>query len=218
MLAYAARAPRHAERRSSPNAMLAIIAGHVALLAVVMSARMDLPRKIIDRPLDITWIDSIEPPPPNPPVRHAERPLPGPTVTNPIVPVPPSPGPIVGPTPRLSDPGAFVGPSIEPVPQPLPIPPAIRLGPQLVTPPAELRPPYPPAKLASGEEAVLKLRLTIDERGRVVAVDAVGRADRSFLETARRYLLAHWRFKPATEDGRAVAASTVVTLRFQLAG
>jgi protein TonB len=218
MLAYAARVPRHGERRSSPNAMLAIIAGHVALLAVVMSVKMDLPQKIIERPLDITWIDPIEPPPPNPPVRHVERSQPGPTVTDPIVPAPPSPGPIVGPTPPLPDPGPFVGPSADPVPQHRPIPPAIRLGPQLVTPPAELRPPYPPAKLASGEEAVLKLRLTIDERGRVIAVDPVGRADRAFFETARRYLLAHWRYKPASEDGRAVAASTVVTLRFQLDG
>ena len=218
MLAYAARVPRHDERRSSPNAMLAIIAGHVALLAIVMSAKMELSQKLIDRPIDVTWIDPIDPPPPNPPVHHVTRPQPGPTVTDPLTAVPPSPGPIVTPNPPVPDPGPFVGPSPDPIPTPRPIPATVRLGPQLVTPPAELRPPYPPAKLASGEEGFLKLRLTIDERGRVVAVEPVGRADRAFLESARRYLLAHWRYRPASEDGRAVAASTVITLRFQLDG
>src|SRR4051812_43354063 len=155
MLACAPSAPRHAERRSSPNAMLAIIAGHVALLAIVMSAKMDLPQKVIDRPIDVTWIDSIEPPPPNPPVRHVTRHQPGPTVTDPMIPVLPSPGPIVTPTPPIPDPAPVIGPLVDPLPQPRP--PVVRLGPQLVTPSAELRPPYPPAKLASGEEAVLKL-------------------------------------------------------------
>ena len=35
-------------------------------------------------------------------------------------------------------------------------------------------------------------------------------------EAARRHLLAHWRYKPASEDGRPAASSTVITLRFQL--
>jgi protein TonB len=79
-----------------------------------------------------------------------------------------------------------------------------------------LRPPYPDDKRRLEEEAVLRLRLAIDERGRVVAVEPVGSADRSFLEAARRHLIAHWRYKPATDDGRAVRSSTVITLRFEL--
>jgi protein TonB len=63
---------------------------------------------------------------------------------------------------------------------------------------------------------VLRLNLTIDERGRVVAVDPIGRADGTFLEAARRHLIAHWRYRPATEDGRAVSSTLAVTLRFQL--
>lgn len=115
MLAYAARVPRHDERRSSPNAMLAIIAGHVALLAIVMSAKMELSQKLIDRPIDVTWIDPIDPPPPNPPVHHVTRPQPGPTVTDPLTAVPPSPGPIVTPNPPVPDPGPFVGSSPDPI-------------------------------------------------------------------------------------------------------
>ena len=39
-------------------------------------------------------------------------------------------------------------------------------------------------------------------------MEPVGRTDRSFLEAARRHLIASWRYKPATEDGKAVASST----------
>jgi protein TonB len=89
---------------------------------------------------------------------------------------------------------------------------------RLLTPPAELKPPYPPSKLLSEEEAVLTLRLVIDERGRVVSVDPVGRADSAFLEAARRYMIARWRYQPATDDGRAISSSLTVTLRFELNG
>jgi protein TonB len=62
------------------------------------------------------------------------------------------------------------------------------------------------------------LRLTIDDRGRVTAVDPIGYADRQFLDAARRYILARWRFDPATQDGRPIAATMVITLSFQLDG
>ena len=66
------------------------------------------------------------------------------------------------------------------------------------------------------EEAVLRLRLSIDPRGRVTAVEPVGAADPAFLASARSHLLRYWRYRPATEDGRAVASSLVITLRFEL--
>jgi hypothetical protein len=34
--------------------------------------------------------------------------------------------------------------------------------------------------------------------------------------SARRHLSAHWRYQPATENGRPVASSTVITLQFRL--
>jgi hypothetical protein len=46
----------------------------------------------------------------------------------------------------------------------------------------------------------------------------VGRADRAFLDAARRHLIAHWRYQPATEDGRTITSSLTITLRFQLDG
>lgn len=218
MLAYAANRPVVAERRSAPNAMLAIVALHVAAIAALMSARMDLPSRIISDPIDLDWIESVEPPPEQP--IETSQPDPrqsGMTRPSSEIPLPPVDSPVVnpGPTPSFDD---LVGPSLDPGPKVLPVPaPApVKIGARLVTPASELKPPYPRSKLASGEEAVLRLNLTIDERGRVIAVEPIGRADRVFLDAARRHMLAHWRYKPATVDGEAIGSTVAVTLRFQL--
>jgi protein TonB len=221
MLAYLANRPVPGQRQSSPNALLIVISVHVALLAAVMSARMELPTRVHRDPP--TQIDLIKEPLP-PPVEMHARPQPQPhrsTIDQPHTEVP------IGPINTQSVDGApsidFANlgaagdgsmPTVEPKPTPLPI----RHDARLLTPASELKPPYPASKLASEEEAALRLRLTIDENGRVVAVDPVGPADRIFLDAARRYLIAHWRYQPATEDGRAITSSMVITLRFQLDG
>src|SRR6185369_10252453 len=217
MLAYAASRPVAAQRRSSPNTVLVIIAAHVAVVAAVMSAKMDVQRRIFDPPTKIDLINPPAPPPPDDPVRPKVKTT---TSVQPLIPLPqPIPdNPIVLPQPINPDPGPIAGPSIDPVPTPNPpqqiVP--VRRDPRLLTPAEELKPPYPESKLAAGEEGLLKLRLTIDENGRVVAVEPLGRADSVFLAAARRHLIAHWRYKPASEDGRAVTSSIVITLRFQL--
>lgn len=223
MLAYAANRPVIAARRPSPNAMLAIIAGHVALIAVVMSAKMEIERHRAPPPIVIDTIPAPKPPPPDTPVRtHPQaRPLPTTyTQPDPVQPLPLPDDPVTSTGPVTGDPGpvTIAGggggiPQLPPVTHTI-----VKLGPRLATPASELRPAYPPSKLASEEEAVLRLRLTIDANGRVTAVDPVGAADRAFLEAARRHLIAHWRYKPATEDGHAVASSAVITLRFELDG
>lgn len=122
----------------------------------------------------------------------------------PVVDLPPRAEPVIGPG---------VQPSLQP---PLAIPGPVRTGPRFVTPAAMVEPPYPESKRDRGDEAVLRLRLTIDERGRVTAVAPVGSADRTFLAAARRHILAHWRYQPAREGERAIASSTVITLHFRL--
>ena len=220
MLAYAANRPVAAQRRSSPNAMLGIIAAHVAAVALVMSAKMELPPRFIPKPTIIDFIKEPQPPEPQP-TKHPSQPRQsGLTQPRPEVEIPAGSTRTVDTTPSLPDLGPIAAPSVHAGPSgdPLPVPQPVRLEAKLITPASELKPPYPDSKLASGEEALLRLRLTIDERGRVVAVEPVGRVDRVFFEAARRYLLAHWRYRPASEDGRAVSSSTVITLRFQLDG
>lgn len=227
MLAYHDNRPMAVERRSAPHALLFIVAGHVAVAALVMSMKMDLPTKIKDAPLVVDLLREDDPPPPEvPDIRTPAPPQPSPSTLDqpkPLVPTPaPTPDIAAGPTPAPTF-DQLIGPAIEPLPprvDPLPVPkPApVRTGAKLLTSADALRPPYPESKLASGEEAVLRLKLTIDPRGRVVAVEPVGRADRAFLEAARRHLLAHWRYKPASEGGSAISSTTVISLRFELEG
>lgn len=223
MPAYAPT-PRYADRRLHPNALLLIVGGHALLLAAVMTVKMDLPTRIFDPPIVVQPIPIPQDPPPAPQPQPRDEPRPSDSRIERmpvIVPIPlpdrtqsdPAPFPI-----PLPDPGPAIGPGVEPAPQPQAQPAAepVRVGPRLATPPSQLRPPYPQGKLEREEEAALRLRLSIDERGRVVAVEPVGRTDRAFLEAARRHLIANWRYRPATEDGRPVASSTVITLRFEL--
>ena len=220
MLAYAAKRPAVVDRRPHPNALLAIIAVHVALLAVVMSAKMDLPRHVFDRPPKIFWVPKMpDPPPPNgtqKTVAHQTSWIDHPSTHVKVrtADIPPT-GAHEGAEPKSGGgPEVLVGPEVQTRMEPLPA----SSGPLLVTPASELKPPYPPSKLLNEEEASLTLKLTIDDKGRVVAVAPVGRADAAFLEAARRHLLAHWRYKPASEGGRPVASSAVITLRFELNG
>ncbi|HVH38195.1 MAG TPA: energy transducer TonB [Sphingomicrobium sp.] len=219
MLAYAANAPRFADRRRSPKALMLIVGAHAVALAALMTAKMDIIPKDKDG-IDVTFIDPIKPPPeptpPPPPSSSTPSPQP-PTVIDtvkPIVPINPI-GPIavdppIDPTPIIPIAGGGTVVATNPIHEP------VRVAPRFNTPDWLLRPPYPPSMQAREIEATLKLRLRIDDHGRVVAVDPVGRADPAFLEAARRHLIAKWRYKPATEDGRPVGSSTVITLRFEL--
>ena len=217
MLAYAAHRRRIAQRHSAPHLMLAIIAGHVALIAAVMSAKMDLPERIRDA-TEITFIRVPPPPPPNrPPPKADPKPSQSTVTRTPtLVPVPQLPIDQLDPTPVPIPSIPAVRPLPNPEPRIAPVPAPVRVGPRFATPPDAVRPPYPASKIASEEEALLRLRLSIDPRGRVVAVEPVGGADPAFLAAARKHLLAHWRYKPATEGGRAIASSTTITLRFEL--
>jgi len=216
MLAYAANRPVAGKRPSSPQAMLLIISAHVALIALAMSAKMELTHRPKAPDTTIYFPKTLPPPPPlGTTVKKTSTSLdPRPTQPETETQLPPAGGEVLG---NDAGPGpiAIGGDSF---PQQPPVPTAVRHDARLLTPLSELKPPYPDSKLLSEEEATLRLRLTISESGRVIAVDPIGAADRIFLDAARRYLIAHWRYQPATEDGRAIASTVVISLRFQLDG
>ena len=210
MLAYAPRPDR--PRVNSP-ALAFIVAVHAVAIVAVMSAKMAItPRD--DGP---TIVESypIEPPKPVKPEPRKPNPAPNHPISapDPLVPLLPMPGPVAEPLPPLPIPGPIAGPSIEPAPKPAPI---VRTGPRFATPEADIRPPYPESKRELDQEATLRLRLAINERGRVVAVEPVGKADPAFLAAARRHILRAWRYQPAKDGDRAIASSTVVSLEFRL--
>lgn len=220
MLAYAS-ATRPGTQAGSPRTLMIIVAGHVVVIAAVLAAKPELvgmtplvPIKVIDVPID--------PPPPEvaPPAPKANsQPVPGQSRVNipaPIIDSLPS-LPIVplDPGPTVNDPSAAgPGPGAHLVDPPKHVP--VRVAAVFRTPERAIKPPYPLSKIRSEEEATLKLRLSIDLRGRVVAVDPVGDADAEFLAAARRHIMRSWRYKPAMEDGMAIASSAVISLSFRL--
>jgi periplasmic protein TonB len=222
MLAYAASRPRIGARQSSPNAMLLVISAHIIVVALVLSTRMTMPPRTLNPPTTLISVPLPHPPLPQPVRTSRQKRTDAPfnqpqqpafTLPNAI----PTAAPVdmgngdAGPVTI----GEIAVPNLPPLqPQPVPATSAA----QLLTPPSELKPPYPEAKLLTGEEATLTLRLSIDEHGRVIAADPVGRADPVFLDAARRHLLAHWRYRPAMKDGRAVGSTMVINLRFELDG
>ena len=218
MLAYAANT-RPLGRSESPRALIVIVAAHALLLGALFMARTQIER-VISNPPDAIFIDTPKPPPPPPNPVDDVRPTKPTTSTVDRV------RPIVTHTdrqttlelgPKTVDVTPYVGPIVTPyIPPVVPKADPVRLAPRFITPDSLLRPPYPLSKLRSEEEASLRLRLVIDPRGRVVAVDPVGAADPDFLAAARRHILKSWRYKAATEDGAAVASSVVITLKFQL--
>ena len=214
MATYAPVAP-YADRSRHPRALFLIIAGHAALITVVMMAKMDVVPPFIPTITKVDLINDPKPPPDNPPPpqpQQHESAIDHPAIVVPI------PQPIADAVPiAIPMPVPNPGPTVDPGPVKVIAPPEpVRVGPRFITPDYDVKPPYPQSKLRSQEETVLQLRLTIDARGRVTAVDPVGNADSVFLAAARMHILAHWRYRAATEDGRAIATSTVVTLRFQL--
>ena len=211
MLAYA---PRPERRRLHPTTLALIVGAHAVAILAVMSAKMEVTRN--RQPPTI--VETIKLPPVPEPKATPEPPASQPaspawTAPQPLIQPLPLPGPAIEPLPP-PDPGPLVGNGAEPVPPPPR--PLIRTGPRFATPDSDIRPPYPESKRAMDEEAVLRLRLSIDERGRVVAVEPVGKADPAFLAAARRHILRAWRYQPAMEGDRAMASSTVITLKFEL--
>jgi protein TonB len=214
MLAYAPRRERH---RIRPSALVLVVAVHAAAIVAVMSARMELPEPVREPPLVLDPVPLPPDPQPLPPEPRQPNRSSQIDVVEPVVPPMPSPGPTADPLPTpMPFPGPIAGEGNNPFPPPVPGPPLARTGPRFITPDHALKPPYPEEKRRLEQEATLKLRLSIDERGRVVAVEPVGRADLAFLDAARRHILKAWRYKPATEGGKAIASSTVITLQFEL--
>ena len=211
MLAYA---PRPDTKRLRPATLCLIVFGHAGLLFLVMTAKSE---QLFKDPFPPTTVILIPEPTPPPDDQAETKPSVSQiTIVEPIVPPLPSPGPTVPLDPQPLPPlGPVAGTGA--LPQPIPFdPPIVRKGPRFATAGDAIRPPYPISKRESGDEASLRLRLSIDERGRVIAVDPIGRADPTFLEAARRHILRMWRYQPAMEGAKAMPSTTNITLKFEL--
>jgi len=219
MLAYAANA-RPAGRAGSPRSLALILAGHAVLIGAVMTAKMDL---VPVTPFDPTDVINVPIPPPPPKPQPEAEPTEKPPVDQqsfidhrpPIVDMDQATPIQLDSGSAIRDIGDVIGSGpITIIDQPRADP--VKVGPRFDTNENSVKPPYPLTKRRAEEEATLRLRLSIDNRGRVVAVEPIGAADPAFVEAARRHILRVWRYQPATEDGVAIPSSTVITLSFRL--
>jgi protein TonB len=219
MLAYAADTPGTAGRDRSPKALALILIGHAAVIAAVLTAKPEIIERVMPRR---TTIINVPVPPPPKPVPQVDpqptRPITQPSFIDqerPIIEMEQQSPIQLAAGPTFEDIGTVIGSGPTTVfdpPRHVPV----KLAARPTTSENALKPPYPNDKLRAEEEATLRLKLTIDTRGRVVVVDPVGPADPSFLEAARRHILRSWRYKPATEDGVAVSTTAVISLSFRL--
>lgn len=78
-------------------------------------------------------------------------------------------------------------------------------------------PPYPRDALRAGLQGTVLLQVLVDVDGRPLQV-RIERSSghRSLDEAARRFVLGHWTFRPATHDGRPVQAIGLVPVAYRL--
>ena len=78
-------------------------------------------------------------------------------------------------------------------------------------------PPYPPLSRRLGEEGLVGLRLVIGTDGRVqVAHIEQSSGSERLDKAAREWVEQHWRYRPASRDGRPVASEVQVNVVFNL--
>jgi protein TonB len=216
------------QRRASPGSLAIVIALHGAALTALLLAKGEQVAEWV-KPLTVRNIPIEPPPPPEPQpqpqakTQHVKTQV---TQVQPkiVIKRPAETDFVRAPDlPVIFDPGP-VGPVIqEPVPQPLPEPvpvpqpkadPVRREATMLAS--SALQPPYPPSEQRAENEGSVTIRILIGADGRVKSVEKVKAASDAFFRATESQALRHWRFKPATLDGKPVESSKVMTVHFRL--
>ena len=78
-------------------------------------------------------------------------------------------------------------------------------------------PPYPSLERRLGEQGTVTLRLTISPQGVVTGADVVKSSGYPGLDqSAISWVMAHWKYKPAVQNGSPVASQTTAAVMFSL--
>lgn len=211
-------------KRLSPTSLGIVIALHAAAITALALAKMDMPGMKVFRPLIIK--DVPIPPEPEPLPEPRDQPQVQPKSQVDYVP------PIVPPLPRDSsnvvvrdipdvpiftiDPPGRDEPVPQPQPRPVPLPPPpVRVEATMLGS-SELQPPYPAAEERAEREGTVSIRVTIGANGRVIRAAKVSATSDAFYRATERHAMRAWRFRPATEGGKPVESSKVITVRFEL--
>lgn len=79
-------------------------------------------------------------------------------------------------------------------------------------------PRYPSDALRNGESGTVIVRIEVGADGEPVAVSVVGRSGSRSLDRAAVQAAKRWRFRPAQQNGRAVAGAVEIPIEFALDG
>jgi protein TonB len=77
-------------------------------------------------------------------------------------------------------------------------------------------PTYPEAARRRGEQGRVMLRVSVSSEGAPLDVEVMGTSGHPSLDSAAQSAVRQWRFIPATQAGRSVAAVAEVPIRFRL--
>lgn len=79
-------------------------------------------------------------------------------------------------------------------------------------------PPYPPIARRIGAEGQVTLQLTVSAEGRVTRAEVVTPSGRDELDqVAQQWIVRHWTYKPAMQNGVSVASQVLAAVTFSLA-
>lgn len=212
------------QKRTSPGSLATVIALHAAAVTALVLAKGEFVTNEV-KPLVVKHIPNAPPPPPETPPAEPKPEVRQKSAVDQVKPVialerpaeiafeevpdlkpVPNPGPIGE---ALADPL----PAPQPLPEPKPEP--VRKEAQLLAS-SDLQPPYPPSEQRAENEGSVTVRIVIGTDGRVKAVEKVRGASDAFFRATEQQALRHWRFKPATIDGKPVESRKVMTVHFRL--
>jgi protein TonB len=208
-----------AQKRNSPTSLGLVILLHGALIAAVILIKSPTFQRFVDPTTTVRLIPlDTDPPVVPPPPTHEQQPPPDQHLDQPH---PENPLPSLGP-PAPADPGptqlalnegtgTIAIPQLPPPPLPIPV----RRSAQIDSS-SQLQPPYPPSEQRLEHEGRVQVRVTIGPDGRVIDVALISATNDAFWQVTRLQALHHWRFRPATVDGRPVQDTKVMSLVFRI--
>lgn len=207
------------ERAARRASGLVVLLLHVAAVATLLRAGPLRPIEIPAIPLSVSLLPSIDkrapaPEPPSP-VRRADAKL----LVAPVVPALEPEAIVLASAPRAERVAAAVPAIAVPAPSP---PPALEAP--VVAPAFDAdylenpAPAYPPLSRRLGEEGRVLLRVWVSVQGRAERVALVRSSGFERLDRSAMEAVARWRFAPARQGDRTVAAHVLVPVAFVLKG
>jgi protein TonB len=180
--------------------------------------KVEEPAKVPDPPKPLTQRPRVEPPPkplPPPPLLSAPESAPSPVVVAPPPAEVPVPAVLPAPSAALEErpaPAIAAAPSAPPAPRVEPVV-APRFDADYLDNPA---PAYPALSRRMGEQGRVLLRVYVHADGSVGQVEIAESSGFERLDRAAREAVARWRFVPARQGERPVAAWVLVPISFSL--